>query len=352
MRSRVVEPRRRDGPLRRYFTDDSMLRRVVGDRVTACRAARAARWPRNRSRSRASSRTPARSTTLRPAGAHGHGDERDRVRQPRAGRPPDGEVRAMQWWCAASSRRPRPVPPARTAATTPSTCCGSSPRLPESAMLVYASTPARSPRRARRAVAQDYRVVGRLFGLRERDMPADIEAFEAYMAEPVRELGSTVTPQARELAIDIVLRPPVPLHLRPVLELVNQITVGCRRGARAVRLPLGPGARRRAARRREYVSAWWCPCCPSGCGCPPLARARRQRIAGQLAVHAAPDPERVLVAQLGREQRRGRVLPGDRAQPAADRGHADRRARRRVVAGYGPPWCMPCVTATPVGKPS
>jgi hypothetical protein len=22
------------------------------------------------------------------------------------------------------------------------------------------------------------------------------------------------------------------------------------------------------------------------------------------------------------------------------------------VAGYGPPWCMPWVTATPVGKPS
>ncbi len=46
------------------------------------------------------------------------------------------------------------------------------------------------------------------------------------MAERYASPELVVTPQARELAIDIVLRPPVPLHLRPLLELVNQITVG------------------------------------------------------------------------------------------------------------------------------
>ena len=35
-----------------------------------------------------------------------------------------------------------------------------------------------------------------------------------------------VTSAARELAIEIVMRPPVPLARRPVLELVNFITVG------------------------------------------------------------------------------------------------------------------------------
>jgi uncharacterized protein (DUF2236 family) len=35
-----------------------------------------------------------------------------------------------------------------------------------------------------------------------------------------------VTPEAREVAIDIVLHPPVPRHARPLVELVNQITVG------------------------------------------------------------------------------------------------------------------------------
>jgi uncharacterized protein (DUF2236 family) len=32
--------------------------------------------------------------------------------------------------------------------------------------------------------------------------------------------------EARELALEIVLHPPAPLHARPLLELVNQITVG------------------------------------------------------------------------------------------------------------------------------
>ena len=35
-----------------------------------------------------------------------------------------------------------------------------------------------------------------------------------------------VTSAARQLAIDVVMRPPLPLARRPVLELVNFITVG------------------------------------------------------------------------------------------------------------------------------
>ena len=46
------------------------------------------------------------------------------------------------------------------------------------------------------------------------------------LAESLHRPELVVTPLARELAVDIVLRPPVPLHLKPVLELVNQITVG------------------------------------------------------------------------------------------------------------------------------
>ena len=57
-------------------------------------------------------------------------------------------------------------------------------------------------------------------------MPRDIDGFEAYMADMYASGDLFVTPEARELAIDIVLRPPVPLHLRPLVELVNQITVG------------------------------------------------------------------------------------------------------------------------------
>jgi len=41
----------------------------------------------------------------------------------------------------------------------------------------------------------------------------------------------------------------------------------------------------------------------------------------------------------GRRKRRIAVIPTEVGAGA-------------VVAGYGPPWCMPWVTATPVGKPS
>ena len=57
-------------------------------------------------------------------------------------------------------------------------------------------------------------------------MPRDIDGFEAYMADMYASGDLYVTAAARELAVDIVLHPPVPLHLRPLVELVNQITVG------------------------------------------------------------------------------------------------------------------------------
>src|SRR5918997_1928830 len=98
--------------------------------------------------------------------------------------------------------------------------------LAESAMLVHSKYARTLSRDERDALWRDYRVVGRCFGLRDRDMPAGIEGFEAYMAERYASPELVVTPQARELAVKIVLRPPVPLHLRPVLEVVNQITVG------------------------------------------------------------------------------------------------------------------------------
>jgi uncharacterized protein (DUF2236 family) len=112
--------------------------------------------------------------------------------------------------------------------------------LAESAMLVYGKYVRSLSRDEANALWRDYRVVGRLFGLRERDMPTDVEAFAAYMAERYASEELVVTPQARELAIDVILRPPVPLHLRPVLEVVNQVTVGL----------LPPGI------RRQYGFSW------------------------------------------------------------------------------------------------
>jgi uncharacterized protein (DUF2236 family) len=78
----------------------------------------------------------------------------------------------------------------------------------------------------RQAYWDDHRLIGTLFGLAEADMPATIAGFEAYVDDMLAGDVLHVTPQARELAIGIVMRPPVPLLARPVLEVANLVTVG------------------------------------------------------------------------------------------------------------------------------
>lgn len=73
---------------------------------------------------------------------------------------------------------------------------------------------------------RDYRVIGKLFGLRPRDMPRDLAGFEDYMQRTLGGPDLHVTDRARELAVKIVLNPPVPVAHRPLLELANFITVG------------------------------------------------------------------------------------------------------------------------------
>jgi uncharacterized protein (DUF2236 family) len=83
-----------------------------------------------------------------------------------------------------------------------------------------------------------------------------------------------VTPQARELSIEIVMRPPVPVWAKGLLELVNQITVGLLPGdirrqygfswdpARAVALHGGA----------EYVKRVVVPLLPENLRLVPVAR--------------------------------------------------------------------------------
>jgi uncharacterized protein (DUF2236 family) len=98
--------------------------------------------------------------------------------------------------------------------------------LAESAMLVYGKYVQALSRDELDALWQDYRVVGRRFGLRADEMPRDIDAFEAYMADMYASGDLFVTPAARELALDIVFHPPLSWRWRGVVELVNQVTIG------------------------------------------------------------------------------------------------------------------------------
>jgi uncharacterized protein (DUF2236 family) len=112
--------------------------------------------------------------------------------------------------------------------------------LVDSALVVYQKYVRSLSRDERDAYWRDYRVIGGLFGLADDEMPATIEDFDAYMDGMLRGGQLRVVPAARELAVQIVLKPPVPLAARPLLELANQITVGL--------LPRGI--------RREYGLRW------------------------------------------------------------------------------------------------
>ena len=98
--------------------------------------------------------------------------------------------------------------------------------LADSALVVYQKYVRTLSRDERDAYWRDYKQIGRLFGLRDAEMPDGIEEFEAYMAGMLAGGDLFVTPPARELAVQIVLKPPVPLRVKPLLELANQITVG------------------------------------------------------------------------------------------------------------------------------
>jgi len=213
-----------------YFDDNSPLRRVVSERVMALAGGRTllmqAAHPLAFAGLMAHTKGMGdpyqrlhRTALVLNAVAFGTREEADRATR---------RVRAMHRRVEGELREPAGPFPAGTPyrGDDPEHLLWILAALAESAMLVYGKYARTLSRDERDELWRDYRVVGRCFGLREREMPLDIEGFDAYMAERYASPELVVTPQARELAIDIVLKPPVPLHFRPLLELVNQITVG------------------------------------------------------------------------------------------------------------------------------
>lgn len=98
--------------------------------------------------------------------------------------------------------------------------------LADSGALVYTRYVRGLTRKQRDSYWQDWRVVGQLFGLSDRDMPADSTELSEYTHDMLRSDILHVSPAARELGIEIVLRPPVPIPARPLLEVANFIIVG------------------------------------------------------------------------------------------------------------------------------
>ena len=121
----------------------------------------------------------------------------------------------------------------------------------DSSLLVYGKYVRRLSRDEREAYWQDYKLIGRQFGLADAEMPDTIEDFDAYMADMLASGDLHITPQARELAIEIVMRPPVPLQGPPAARARQPDHGRAAAGRDPARLrPLvGPGALRRPPRR-------------------------------------------------------------------------------------------------------
>jgi uncharacterized protein (DUF2236 family) len=97
--------------------------------------------------------------------------------------------------------------------------------LVDSAVVVYRKYVGALSRDEEDALWHDYRVVGRLFGLRDRDMPGTLAELDDYRRTMLESDRLHVSPWARERARKIVLEPPAPLLARPLVETVNFITI-------------------------------------------------------------------------------------------------------------------------------
>ena len=136
--------------------------------------------------------------------------------------------------------------------------------LVDSGLAVYERYVRRLGAGEREAYWRDYVVIGGLFGLPRGRMPATYADFRDYMRETIEGDDLCVTPAARELGVQIVMRPPVPLAARPLLELANFVTVGLLPGRvrRAYRLGWDPARELALRGGAEYTRRVLVPLLP------------------------------------------------------------------------------------------
>jgi uncharacterized protein (DUF2236 family) len=97
--------------------------------------------------------------------------------------------------------------------------------LVDSALVVYRKYVGPLSRSEEATFWEDYKIVGRLFGLRKAEMPRTLDDLDAYRRRMLEGDELVVTDWARRRARQIVLSPPVPLLARPLLETANFVTV-------------------------------------------------------------------------------------------------------------------------------
>jgi uncharacterized protein (DUF2236 family) len=150
--------------------------------------------------------------------------------------------------------------------------------LIDSAIVVYTTYVGALATLQRAALWDDYKVVGRLFGLKAGEMPASLGELEEYGRAMLEGDELHVGGWAQRRARKIVLEPPVPNRARPLLETVNFITIALlpdRIRAEYGFAPLPPAAVRKAMVRAGavYVRRGLLPLLPAHIRQVPAARA-------------------------------------------------------------------------------
>jgi uncharacterized protein (DUF2236 family) len=212
-----------------YFSDDSMLRRVHRERALALSGPRALLM--QAAHPLAVSGLLAHSTALdepyerlaRTAevmGTIGFGSRTDADRVTK-------HVRAMHRRVKGTLKHPAGAYPAGTPyrADDPELLLWVLFTLVDSGTVVYRKYVGRLSREQEAAYWEDYKLVGRLFGLRKMDLPATLVDLDDYRRGMLEGDLLHVSDWARARARSIVLEPPVPLYARPLLETANFITI-------------------------------------------------------------------------------------------------------------------------------
>jgi uncharacterized protein (DUF2236 family) len=265
-----------------YFSEDSMLRRVHRERALALSGPRALLMQAAHPLAVAGllAHTTALddpygrlARTAQVLGTVGFGSRREADRV-------TARVRAMHKRVRGRLRQPVGPYPAGTAyrGDDPALLLWVLFTLVDSATVVYRKYVATLPRAEEEALWQDYRIVGKLFGLPETAMPADLDALDAYRAKMLEGNELHVSDWARERAREIVLSPPVPWPARPLVETANFITIALlpdRIRREYGFSPLPPAIVRRAlvAGGAEYVRRVVVPVLPDRVRLVPAARA-------------------------------------------------------------------------------
>jgi uncharacterized protein (DUF2236 family) len=150
--------------------------------------------------------------------------------------------------------------------------------LVDSAVVLYTTYVGTLDRAQRAALWEDYKVVGELFGLAAGEMPDSLHDLERYGESMLTGEALCVGDWARRRARAIVLEPPVPNRVQPLLQTVNFITIGLlpdRIRKQYGFLPLPPASLRKAMVQAGavYIRRGVLPLLPAHIRQVPAARA-------------------------------------------------------------------------------